>query len=329
MKTKIVLTQLIILTTLLLSLSCNSQTPEQKKQIEAAEKQAAEAQKMVEEMMKNNPQMKQVMDQLKERQAEEKAQREKENTQKEKERAINRKKNREEFYWRGKVASDTNGKFNNWQHGPVKIAIYDGNGKLDANMQYIDKKYVIVGSIGSSGQVTMDLPENIRTPYPISKSLIPELHSVYNRDVVFSKPNTAYRNPGFTLSIVKDGISLGKLYIGNSEKVTYNLAAPCCIDYGDLGYRLYWVYVEEACTAKIKQDFTDKKITIGETEKNLDQTIIYDLHFEPGWNMIKTEVLDNIEINGQSRFKLKKHTVARTMPPDAKYYFLIRDRHNK
>ncbi len=323
------LQNLIMLLTLLIALSCNSQTSEQQKQSEEAEKRAIQAQKQIQEMMDNNPEMKKMMEQLKKRQAEEKAQKETEKIKNEADKIINKAKNREAYYWKGKVASNTKGKFNNWSHGSVDIAIYDGDGKMDQNNFYIDKKFIVVGNISADGKVTLNLPKTIRTPRPINESLIPEMHSVYNQDVNFSKPNTLYRNPGFLLSIIKGDLLFGQLFIGNSEKVTYNLAAECCIDYGDIGYRLYWVYIKDSCTATIKQDFEEGKVTIGETEKNLDQTIIYDLNFKPGWNLIKTEVFDNIEVNGESRFKTKKHTVVNTMPSDARYYFLVKDWFNK
>ncbi|WP_123897947.1 hypothetical protein [Aureibaculum marinum] len=320
---------LVLIAILLFSTGCMSQTPEQKKQEEEAEKLKAQAEKQIQELMKNNPEVKNMMEELKKRQAQEQAEKEKKSLQQKKQQTINKAKNREEYYWKGKIASNTSGQFKNWKHGNVDIAIYDGDGKMDQYNNYIDKKYVVVGNISAAGKVSFNFPKTIRTPKPISKSLIPELHSVYNQDVTFSNPNTPYRHPGFVLSVIKDNNALGQLFIGNSEKVTYNLAAPCCLDYGDIGYRLYWVYSKEACTAKVKQDFKDKKITIGETEKNLDQTIIYDLDFKPGWNLIKTEVLENIKINGESRFKLKKHTVVKTMPSDAKYYFLIKDWFNQ
>jgi len=289
-------------------------TPEQQKQAEEAQKKAME-------MMQNNPQMKKMMEQIKAQEANKKAENEKKHSAAEKENAIKRAKHMEEFYWRNKVASNTNGKFANWKHGSVDIAIYDGNGKQDAQGQFIDKKYIIVGKISTDGQVSVNFPNSIRTPHPIGKSLIPEMHSVYNADVTFSDPDVPYRWPGFTLSIIKDYHLLGTLFIGNSERTTYNLAAPCCINYGDEGYRLYWVYVKEACTANLRKEFKQNKVFDGEVEKIVDQSIMYDLNFKSGWNLIKSEVIGNYTIGGRTVYKNKVHTVVSTMPAAAKYYF--------
>jgi len=296
-------------------------TPEQKKQQEEMEKKAEEAYKKAMEMMQNNPQMKAMMEQMEAQEANRKAENEKKQAVAEKENAKKAAKHREEFYWRNKVASNTNGKFADWKHGSVDIAIYDGDGKQDAQRQFIDKKYIVVGKINSNGQVSLNFPNSIRTPHPIGKSLIPEMHSVYNADVTFSAPEVPYRWPGFTLSIIKDYISLGTLFIGNSERTTYNLAAPCCLNNGDEGYRLYWVYVKEACTAKLRKEFKQNTIFNGEAEKIVDQSIEYDLNFKPGWNLIKTEIIGNYEVGGRTFFKDKIHTVAPAMPTDARYYF--------
>lgn len=306
---------------ILMALSCNGQTPEQKKQMEEAEKQAAEAQKQVEEVMKNNPELKKMMEQMKAMEERQEAEKKKKRAAEKKENAKKTAKHKEDFYWQGKVASNTNGKFSKWKHGAVDIAIYDGNGKMDANMQYIDKNYIILGNISSNGQVTINLPKTIKAPYPINKSLIREMHSLSNDDVSFSNPNTPFRNPGFTLSIIKNFKKLGSLFIGNSERVTYNLAAPCCLHYGDEGYRLYWVYIKDACSAKFDKIYKNKKIWHGEAEKIVDQRITYDLDFKPGWNLIKSEVIGHYNVDNRTIFKSKKHTVVPSLPADAKYYF--------
>jgi len=289
-------------------------TPEQQKQIEEAQKKAME-------MMKDNPQMKALMDQIEAQEANRESEKENKQAEEEKENAEKAKKHLEDFYWRNKVASNSNGKFADWKWGNVDIAIYDGDGKMDANLEYVDKKYIIVGNISSDGQVTFNFPESIRTPSPINKSLIPEMHSVYSQDVTYSNPDVLYRWPGFSLSIIKDNNSVGTILIGNSERTTYNLAAPCCLNYGDEGYRLYWVYVEDSCTAQLKKEFKQNRVFNGEAERIVDQSIVYDLNFKPGWNLIKTEVRGNYQVGNRAFFKDKIHSVVSGMPSDARYYF--------
>ncbi|MBT8185674.1 MAG: hypothetical protein KJN76_12590 [Eudoraea sp.] len=288
-------------------------TPEMKKALE------------MQEQMMNSPQMKAMMDQISQMEEQQKAEEKMREATRENANAKKAEKNNEDFYWRNTVASNTKGKFPNWSWGAVDIAIYDGDGKMDSYGEYIDKKYVIIGNISSDGQVTFNFPENITTPNPINKSLIPQMHSVTNNEVVFSNPDTPFRQPGFILSIIKNNDSLGSLFIGNSEKTTYNLAAPCCLSYGDEGYRLYWVYVKEACSANLKKEFKQNKVLYGESERIVDQSIIYDMNFKPGWNLIKTEVRGNYMVGNRTFFKDKIHTVVPGLPEDARYYFKYDD----
>ena len=308
----------------IIGVNCKGQTDEQKKMIKEMEKKAAEAKRINDSLM-NTPQMKKMMEQLKAQEAIYQKEREKQREEREakkKEKPVN---NSTDFYWINKIASDTQGQFTDWKWGAAELIVFNGDWGINEAGELIDQKYTVVGNISSNGKLTINLPATIETPYLISKALIPEMHSVTNRDVSFSRPEAAFMTLGFTLQVIGNNKHLGTLFIGNSERVTYNLAAPCCLFKGDEGYRLYWVYVEEACSAQLHKEFKEKKITQGEEEKLVDQTIIYDLDFQPGWNLIKSEVIGNYNIGGSTQFKTKKHTVVSTMPADARYYFKYND----
>lgn len=317
------ITKLVLIFTLLTGFGGHAQiTPEQQKEIEAAQKKA------MEDAM-NHPAMKDAMEKM----AKMRAQQEKEGVADgkaaEKEAAESSAKHLEEFYWRNKIASNTSEKFANWKWGAVDIGFYDGDDRRpnpDGTLK--DSKYVIVGSINGTGLVTLNFPANlsdINHIHPIDKSLIPEMGDMGNSDVTFSKPETSFRRAGFALFVLKGTKELGILYTGNSERTTENLASPAFNNYGDEGYLLYWVYVREACSAKAikkrKYQYYLAKDVEEQDLKQVDQTIVYDLNFKPGWNMIKSEVIGNYEINGRARFKTKKSTVVSSMPGDARYYF--------
>jgi len=310
-----------IIITLLIAFSCNSQTPEQKKQIEEAQKQAEEANKKAMEMMKNNPQYKEALKMME--QGKQKIKDDDEKKKKEKEERAERAKNHmEKFYWRNKVASDTNGKFANWKWGDVNIGYYDGDKRKDKEGNYIDKKYVILGSINSSGVVTMDLHTNVKTNRIISNGLFPQMYDERNEDVTFSKPNTPYLWTNFTLEVIKGGKQLGSLYIGNSERTTHNVVQPNVMGkYGDEGYLLYWAYSGGACSAKASKTQKDVSFPVGENNVKFDKFVTIDLNFKTGWNLIKISVDESTEQAGQKWATKKSYTTVSGMPSDAKYYF--------
>lgn len=299
---------------LAMGVSFAQMTPEQKKQMEEAQKKAAEAQKKIEEMM-NNPEMKKMMEQMKKQDALYEAERKKKQKAQKKKQNQSNKKRLDEYYWKGKVASNTSGKFSNWKHGAVDLAY-----QLEVD------NYLILGSIDANGQVNLSLPNQVTTKRTISTALIPEMHEVSGKDVSFSNPNTSFLSPGFSMVVLKGNKNLGNLYMGNSERVTYNLAAPCCLFHGDEGYRLYWAYSQEASTAQLEKIYNkDLYNNATDTKTQIKQTLRYDMKFKSGWNLIKSEVRGSYDDGMRGTYKDKIHTVVPSMPADAKYYFLIKD----
>ncbi len=307
-----------------MAFSCNSQTPEQKKQIEEAQKQAEEATKKAMEMMKNNPQYKEALKMMEE--GKQKIKDDDENKKKEKEeRGEIAKNHMEEFYWRNKVASDTNGKFTHWKWGDVNIGYYDGDKRMDKEGNYIDKKYVILGRISSTGIVTMDLHSNVKTNRIISNGLFPQMYDEQNEEVTFSKPNTPYLWTNFTLDVIQGGNQIGSLYMGNSERTTHNLVSPNIMGkYGDEGYLLYWAYSGGTCTATANKSIKNSSFPYGEHNIKLDKQVAINLTFSKGWNLIKISVDDSTEQAGQKWLTKKSYTTVSGMPSDAKYYFKLK-----
>jgi len=290
-------------------------TPEQQKQIEEAQKKAME-------FMKNNPQTKDIMEQIKAQEANKKVDRKKNEAVTEKENAIKKAKHMEEYYWRNKVASNTNGKFANWERGDVQIAYYNGKGKRNKDFSLLIEDYVVIGRINNEGVVTMNLPQTVKANKVISKGLFPEMHEIVNENVTFSNPDAPYFWYGYGLDVLQGGKSIGRLYLGNSERATHNLASPNIMyKYGDIGYLLYWSYVSEACTASADIVQNDFSFPHGENDIILDRNSTVELNFKAGWNMIKISVDEYSEQAGQKWFTNMVITTVTALPTDAKYYF--------
>jgi len=213
-------------------------TPEQKKQQEEAQKKAVEYQKKVMEMMESQPGMKDFMKQIQAAEAQREVDNKKKNTAAEKKRIADSKKHMEEFYWRNKVASNTNGKFKDWKWGAVEIGYNNEESRRNSRA----KKYIILGRISNDGLVTMSLPETVKRNRIISNGLLPQMHELTNDEITFSNPNTPYLYYGFVLQVIKEDKSIGYITIGNSERATHNLTVPHMQKYGDVGYLLYWAY---------------------------------------------------------------------------------------
>lgn len=293
-------------------------TPEQLKQAEEAQKKAME-------MMQNNPQFKEAMEMMEgaeEQMKQERMQKQLENEKSQKDAA---KDHLEEYYWRNKVASDTNGKFSNWQWGDVQIAYYKGDGKRGKDGKLLIEDYAVIGSINSQGAVNMGLPKSVETNRIISKGLFPEMHEILNDEVNFSNPNTPYFYYGFILNVLRGDTVLGQLYMGSSERATHNLASPANLKYGDEGYLVYWAYSGGACTVTYSMDNQAVSIFEGEAEKTVDQYTRVNLNFQPGWNLVKIEVNGNHTIGNRTRWKWKTYDTVENMPSDARYYFKYDD----
>ena len=293
-------------------------TPEQQKQAEEAQKKAME-------MMKNNPQYEEAMKQMKaaeEQMRQEKMMKQLEDEKRQKDAMNDRFK---EFYWRNKVASDTQGKFQDWSGFELEIGYYDGKGRMGPDGKFPYENYVIVGRIDRDGQVQMNLPEKAETNGTIGKALFPQMHEILNDEVSFSNPDSPFLWYGYVFSVLSTGKKVGDLYIGNSERTTHNLASPADMKYGDQGYLLYWAYSEGSCTVTYSKDDQAVSVNEGELVKTIDQYTRVNLDFIPGWNLVKIEVNGNHIIGQRTRWKWKTYSTVEAMPSDAKYYLRFDD----
>lgn len=287
---------------------------EQQKEIEEAQKQAME-------MMQNNPQYQEAMEMMK--QAEEQAVQERKMDQVEAEKHLSDAADEKvkDFYWRNKVASDTQGKFSDWSWGDVEIGYFDGKGKRGQYGQIPYESYTIVGLINANGAIAMSLPGKAETNRTINKGLFPEMHEINNDKVTFSNPDAPFLWTGYTMDVLKGGKKIGSLYMGNSERATHNLASPSSMKYGDQGYLVYWAYAGDACNVSYSYDNPAVRITEGETEKTVDQYTRVDLSLQPGWNLVKIEVNGNHLVGQRKYWKWKTYSIVNAMPSDARYYF--------
>lgn len=88
---------------------------------------------------------------------------------------------------------------------------------------------------------------------------------------------------------------------------------------------LSWVYLNEDCAIKANENWKGDANNTG-TPLILETTVVYDLSFKTGWNLVKPDVIGTCKFPGapeedRSRYKKHKHTMAETMPNDATYYF--------
>lgn len=289
-------------------------TTEQQKEIEDAQKKAME-------MMKNNPQFKEAMKMMEGAEDQMQQERMREQSEQEKHQNDAAKDHLEDFYWRNKVASDTQGRFLDWSWGEVEIGYQDGKGRMEPDGSYPYGNYTIIGKINSDGLVQMNLPTTVNADRTIGTGLFPQMHEILNDEVTFSNPETPFLWSGYRLEILKGKKKIGNLYMGNSERATHNLSSPSDMKYGDQGYLLYWVYSGEACKATYSKNDPEVRIIEGENEKTVDQYTRVDLDLKPGWNLVKIEVNGNHLIGQRTRWKWKTYTTMDTTPSDARYYF--------
>lgn len=293
-------------------------TPEQQKQAEEAQQKAME-------MMKNNPQFQEAMKMMEGAEEQMKQERMQKQLEKEKHLKDAAKDHLKDFYWRNKVASDTQGKFSDWSWGDVEIGYYGGKAKMGSDGKIPYEYFVAVGKIGNNGKVQMNLPSQVETNRVIKNGLFPQMHEILSDDVSFSDPEAPFLWSGYILTVIKGTNAIGYLYMGNSERTTHNLASPSDMKYGDEGYLLYWAYSGKACKATYSKDNQAVRILEGEAEKTVDQYTRVNLNFKPGWNLLKIEVNGNHPIGNRTRWKWKTYDTVDNMPSDARYYFKYDD----
>lgn len=301
MKTKINITLPMIFGFMI----CLAQTPQEE-----------QAQKMMDSIMQNMPEgqramMQQMMQRDKEADSKGKADKEQAKRRQQEQSKVARKKNEDEFYWRNRIASNTAGKFENWQYGPAEIkTTYWGPGRT--------KNELSIGSISATGQVTLTFPEIDQLTVKSMSDNQPESERVVGStylDLNYSNRDAGYFSTRHNANVYVQRERIGFVDIGNAIKPVVNLNAPCCFDKAGDGYTAYWVYTS------VPNSIKGMKNMEGGNGK-----IVCDLNFQAGWNLIMERVEGAREkpssgVSGSVFWENQYYTSTTTSPADAKYYF--------
>ena len=285
------------------------QTPEQQKMIEKAER--------MRDSIMNTPQMKAAM-----QQAEDMEKKQESNTKVKKETISSAKtKNKEDKYWINTLASNNNNKLTNWNNGAADL-VY--NYYYDARKDKVE--YVKFGIINADGTIELNPTNKIPVLQPLNNFKNSNIfYDIHNPDSYqYNNESTGFKLNSYLL-VYQNESQIGILTIGNSVKVTKNLLTPGDLYYGDEGYLLSWVYAEEACSIKANENWKGDLSNTG-TPLLIETHVTYNLSFNPGWNLVKTEVIGTYEFpnapeEDRSRYKKHVHTTIPSIPKDATYFF--------
>ena len=225
------------------------------------------------------------------------------------------------MYWENTLASNNNNIFANWPYGEADLVFNYG---YDVRNDIID--YIKVGVIKANGTIELNLANKV----PVLKSLNNFKNSntfldIHNQDSYqFSNENSGFKLNSYIL-VYQNEKQIGILTLGNSVKVTRNLLTPGDLYFGDEGYLLSWVYVDEACAIKANENWKGDLSNTG-SPLLVETNVTYDLSFKPGWNLVKTEVIGTYEFpnapeEDRSRYKKHEHTNLGAIPKEATYFF--------
>tara|TARA_R100000935_G_scaffold58415_2_gene95412 strand:- start:95748 stop:96518 length:771 start_codon:yes stop_codon:yes gene_type:complete len=189
----------------------------------------------------------------------------------------------DDWYWKNTQMS-TNNSFKNWEHGTVDLVMvyrYTQN-----NPETLE-----VGSISNDGILQLNLPETIQTETKVGNSANLVFYDIQDMTSLRShNPETGYFGKT-TMQVVKNGTVIGNMTLGNSVQVTYNLTNQSTLTMGDEGYLIWWVYVDGPASMKGTEETTNTVRRDGTNPIEAENTVIYDLDYKPGWNLVKTEVI--------------------------------------
>lgn len=223
-------------------------------------------------------------------------------------------------YLQNILTSDSNKKFNNWNNGAADLVYnysYDSQNDKLLNVK--------VGTIKADGTIVLHPTDKVPNLKPLNNfKNSNNFYDIHNPDLYrYTNENAGSKLDSYLL-VYKNEQKTGTLTIGNSEKVTKNLLTSGDLYFGDEGYILSWVYVDEDCAIKAnehwKGDFSNTGAPL------IIETNVVDLSFKTGWNLVKTEVIGTYKFpdapeEDRSRYKKHKHTMVEFIPNDAKYYF--------
>lgn len=227
----------------------------------------------------------------------------------------------EDKYWKNTLASDSGNTLKNWNNGDADLVF---NYSYDPGKDKV--QYVEIGVIKADGTIALNPINKVPILKPIKEFKDSNnFFDIHNPDVYqYHNEDSGFKLNAY-LSVYQNDKQIGILTIGNSEKVTRNLLTSGDLYYGDQGYLLSWVYVDEACAIKANENWKGDLSNTG-TPLLVETTVTYDLSFKPGWNLVKTEVIGKYEFpnapeEDRSRYKKHVHTMAPSIPDDATYYF--------
>jgi hypothetical protein len=227
----------------------------------------------------------------------------------------------EDKYWKNTLASDTDTKLKNWNYEDADLVF---NYRYDSRKDQV--AYVKVGVIKADGTIVLNPTNKV----PILKPLKDfkdsnNFYDIHNpASYQYSNEDSGFKLNAYLL-VYQNDQQIGILTIGNSEKVTLNLLTPGDLYFGDEGYILSWVYVDEACGIKANENWKGDLSNTG-TPLLVETNVSYNLSFNTGWNLVKTEVIGTYEFpkapeEDRSRYKKHVHTSIPSIPYDATYFF--------
>ncbi len=226
----------------------------------------------------------------------------------------------DDWYWQNTQMSENN-TFESWEQGAVDLVMlyrYRNNQSTPETLE--------VGSIDENGKITIKLPENIQT-----ETKLGNLQNLVFYDIqdiskfIYTIPEAGYFGKT-TINVMKDGATIGTLTLGNSVRVTYNLTNQSTLSMGDEGYIISWVYLDKAARMQGTEKTNNTVRRDGTKPIETENTVVYDLEYKPGWNLVKTEVIGKYDLEHErglnaSWFKKHEHTVISEIPKDANYFF--------
>lgn len=228
--------------------------------------------------------------------------------------------NNDDWYWENTMASENN-QLAEWEGGTAELVM---GYRLNSGDRV--QRTLSVGTINSKGLINFSLPKAVAAESElknINNILFYDLQDVSSLE--YTNGDTGvFANS--SLMVISDGKIIGRLTLGNSVRVTYNLTNQSSLYSGDQGYLLYWVYAKGACAMVGSEDWRGEVRRDGTNTIEVNTNVAYDLSFKPGWNLVKTEVIGSYPLDHErglevSWFKNHRHTVIAAIPDDARYFY--------
>ena len=290
---------------LLLSSYVFAQTPEEEKMMKKAEH--------MRDSIMNTPEVKAIMKQVEDMERNQESNKKTSN--------VAKSKKSKDKYWENTLVSNNNKQLQNWTRGVADLVF---NYSYDSSNDRI--KYVKVGIIKADGSIELNPTSKIPVLEPLNNFKNSNaFYDIHNPAVYqYSNEDASFKLNSYLL-VYQNEQKIGTLTLGNSLKVTRNLLISGDLYFGDEGYLLSWVYVDEDCAISAKENWKGDLSNTG-TPLIVETDVEYDLSFKTGWNLVKTEVIGtynfpNAPEEDRSRYKKHEHTTIVSIPNDAKYFF--------